>query len=46
MAALMATVNSEALHNAIGHFGTQVSTIIRPILIILFDTPIPTLEEQ
>ncbi len=46
MAALIATVNSEALHNTIGHFGTQASTILRPILIILFDTPTPVLEEQ
>lgn len=46
LAAITAVLHSEALHNDIGHFGAQVSTILRPILTILFDTPISTLEDQ
>jgi hypothetical protein len=46
LAALTAAVNSEALYNDIGHFGTQASIILRPILTVLFDTPISVLDEQ
>ncbi|CAA7259894.1 unnamed protein product [Cyclocybe aegerita] len=46
LAALTAALNSEALYNDVGHFGAQVSTILHPILINLFETPISTLEEQ
>lgn len=45
LAALTAAVNSEALYNDIGHFGTQASIILRPILTVLFDTPISVLDE-
>ncbi|KAF9534181.1 hypothetical protein CPB83DRAFT_866446 [Crepidotus variabilis] len=46
LAAITAALNSEALYNDIGQFGTQVSTILRPLLTVLFDTTIETLEEQ
>jgi len=46
LAALTAAVNSEALYNDIGHFGTQASIILRPIMAVLFDTPISVLDEQ
>jgi K+ transporter len=46
LAALTAAINSEALYNDIGHFGAQVSTLLHPILNILFVTTISTLEEQ
>lgn len=46
LAALTAALNSEALYNDIGHFGSQVSTILRPVMVILFETPIATLDVQ
>lgn len=46
LAALTAAVNSEALYNDIGHFGAQASIILRPIMTVLFDTPLSVLEEQ
>ncbi|KAF8914044.1 hypothetical protein CPB84DRAFT_1758234 [Gymnopilus junonius] len=46
LAALTAAINSEALYNDIGHFGSQVEVILRAILIIIFATPISTLNEQ
>lgn len=46
LAALTADLNSEALYNDIGHFGSQVSIILRPIMIILFETPISLLDDQ
>ncbi|KAF8974453.1 hypothetical protein BDZ97DRAFT_1647220 [Flammula alnicola] len=46
LAALTAALNSEALYNDIGHFGSQVSTIIRPIMVILFETSITVLDDQ
>ncbi|PPQ80962.1 hypothetical protein CVT26_003523 [Gymnopilus dilepis] len=46
LAALTAAINSEALYNDISHFGSQVEVILRPILMIIFDTPISTLNDQ
>ncbi|KJA30169.1 hypothetical protein HYPSUDRAFT_32272 [Hypholoma sublateritium FD-334 SS-4] len=46
VAALTAALNSDALYNDIRNFGIQVSTIIRPILAVLFETPISILEDQ
>ena len=46
LAALTAVINSEALHNDIGHYGAQVSIILHPILNTLFVTPIAALEER
>ena len=46
LAALTAAVNSEALYNDIGHFGTQAATILHPIMAVLFDTPISVLDDQ
>ncbi|KAF9476499.1 hypothetical protein BDN70DRAFT_882331 [Pholiota conissans] len=46
LAALTAALNSEALYNDIGHFGTQVSIILQPIMFILFETPISLLDLQ
>ncbi|KDR83599.1 hypothetical protein GALMADRAFT_219420 [Galerina marginata CBS 339.88] len=46
IASLTAALNSEALYNDIGHFGSQVATILRPIMVILFETPISTLDVQ
>lgn len=46
LAALTAALNSEALYNDIGNFGTQVSIILRPVMTILFETSISVLDEQ
>ena len=46
VAALTAALNSDALFNDIRNFGIQVSTIIRPILAVLFETPISILDDQ
>jgi K+ transporter len=46
LAALTAALNSEALYNDIGHFGSQVSIILRPIMVILFETSISLLDDQ
>ncbi|KAH9482387.1 Protein EFR3 [Psilocybe cubensis] len=46
LAALTAALNSEALYNDIGNFGTQVSIILCPIMVILFETPLSTLDDQ
>ncbi|PPQ83283.1 hypothetical protein CVT25_004022 [Psilocybe cyanescens] len=46
LAALTAALNSEALYNDIGNFGAQVSIILRPIMVILFETAISTLDDQ
>ncbi|KAF8076541.1 hypothetical protein FPV67DRAFT_1558991 [Lyophyllum atratum] len=45
-AALTGALNSEALYNDSTQFKAQVSTIMRPILITLFETEIDTLNEQ
>lgn len=46
VAALTAALNSDALYNDIRNFGIQVATIIRPILAVLFETPISILDDQ
>ncbi|KAF8812578.1 hypothetical protein BYT27DRAFT_7183025 [Phlegmacium glaucopus] len=46
LAALTAALNSEALYNDVGQFGSQVSTILHPIMVILFQTTIVVLDEQ
>ncbi|KAG6833900.1 hypothetical protein H0H87_007911 [Tephrocybe sp. NHM501043] len=45
-AALSGTLNSDALYYDPAQFKAQVSTIMRPILVTLFETQIDTLDEQ
>ncbi|KAJ6486378.1 hypothetical protein C8R47DRAFT_979717 [Mycena vitilis] len=45
-AALTGALNSEALYNDSVQFRTQVSVMMRPILLTVFETPIHALEHQ
>ncbi|KAG6911231.1 hypothetical protein DXG01_003098 [Tephrocybe rancida] len=45
-AALSGALNSEALYHDSAQFKAQVSTIMRPLLITLFETGLNTLDEQ
>ncbi|KAJ7180256.1 hypothetical protein C8R43DRAFT_972407 [Mycena crocata] len=46
LAALTGALNSEALYNDSGQFRAQVSVMMRPILVTIFQTPIHVLEHQ
>ncbi|ESK94402.1 cellular morphogenesis-related protein [Moniliophthora roreri MCA 2997] len=46
LAALTGAVNSEALYNDSAQFRTQVSILLRPVLVTLFQSNLSTLEEE
>lgn len=45
-AALSGALNSEALYNDSTQFRTQVSVMLQPIMMVLFQTPLSTLDDQ